>query len=174
MIKTDYPKVASTRWRSWLRHCATNRKVAGSIPDEVTTIFQWQSFRSHCGTGVDSASNRNEYQKSFLGVKTAGAYGWQLYHLQVPIVYKFWSLNLLEPQGPVQVCSGKALPIQRFGPQKWTNNIFQNITHSSVIWFRVTWLTVSDFSKENNTFIFNSLEVTGQLFKTPETDYSVT
>jgi hypothetical protein len=22
-----------TRWRSWLRHCATNRNVAGSIPD---------------------------------------------------------------------------------------------------------------------------------------------
>jgi hypothetical protein len=24
-----------TRWRSWLRHYATSRKVAGSIPDEV-------------------------------------------------------------------------------------------------------------------------------------------
>jgi hypothetical protein len=23
----------------WLRHCATNRKVAGSIPDGVTEIF---------------------------------------------------------------------------------------------------------------------------------------
>jgi hypothetical protein len=23
----------------WLRHCATNRKVAGSIPDGVTGIF---------------------------------------------------------------------------------------------------------------------------------------
>jgi hypothetical protein len=32
-----------------------------------------QSFWSHCGPGVDSASNRNEYQESFLGVKTAGA-----------------------------------------------------------------------------------------------------
>ena len=30
-----------TRWRSWLRHCATSRKVAGSIPDGVTGIFQW-------------------------------------------------------------------------------------------------------------------------------------
>ena len=29
-----------TRWHSWLRHCATNRKVAGSIPDGVTGIFQ--------------------------------------------------------------------------------------------------------------------------------------
>ena len=28
-----------TRWRSWLRHCATSRKVAGSIPDGVIGIF---------------------------------------------------------------------------------------------------------------------------------------
>ena len=31
------------------------------------------SFRSRYGPGVDSASNRNEYQVYFLGVKTAGA-----------------------------------------------------------------------------------------------------
>jgi len=28
-----------TRWRSWLRHYATSRKVAGSIPDDVIGIF---------------------------------------------------------------------------------------------------------------------------------------
>jgi hypothetical protein len=32
-----------------------------------------QSFRPHYGPGVDLASNRNEYQKYFLGVKPAGA-----------------------------------------------------------------------------------------------------
>ena len=32
-----------------------------------------KSFRSHYGPGVDSASNRNEYQDCFLGVKAAGA-----------------------------------------------------------------------------------------------------
>jgi len=31
------------------------------------------SFRPHCGPGVDSASNRNEYQEYFLEVKAAGA-----------------------------------------------------------------------------------------------------
>jgi hypothetical protein len=31
-----------------------------------------QSFRSHYGPGVDSTSNRNEYQVYFLGVKAAG------------------------------------------------------------------------------------------------------
>ena len=31
--------IGHTRWRSWLRHCATSRKVAGSIPDRVIGIF---------------------------------------------------------------------------------------------------------------------------------------
>ena len=49
----------------WLRCCATNRKVAGSIPAGVIGI---KSFRSHYGP-----ENRNEYQEHFLGVKAAGA-----------------------------------------------------------------------------------------------------
>jgi len=54
--------------------CATNRKVAGSIPASVSGIFiDIRSFRSHYGPGVDSASNRKEYQEHFLGVKAAGA-----------------------------------------------------------------------------------------------------
>jgi len=56
-----------------LRCCATNRKVAGSIPTGVSGFFiDIKSFRSHCGPGVDSACNRNEYQEHFLGVKTVG------------------------------------------------------------------------------------------------------
>ena len=31
--------IGGTRWRSWLRHCTTSRKDAGSIPDGVTRIF---------------------------------------------------------------------------------------------------------------------------------------
>ena len=37
--------------------------------------FSLTSFRPHYGPGVDSASNRNEYQEYFLGVKAAGKYG---------------------------------------------------------------------------------------------------
>jgi hypothetical protein len=33
----------------------------------------WFIFNSKYGPGVDSASNRNEYQVYFLGVKAAGA-----------------------------------------------------------------------------------------------------
>jgi hypothetical protein len=57
------------RWRSWLRHCATSRKVAGSIPDGVIGICIEMILPA------DSASNRNEFQEYFLGVKAAGAYG---------------------------------------------------------------------------------------------------
>ena len=52
----------------WLRCCATNRKVASSIPASVSGFFiDIKSFRSHYGPGVDSASNRNEYQEYLLG-----------------------------------------------------------------------------------------------------------
>ena len=58
----------------WLMCCATNRNVAGSIPAGVIgTFIDIKSFRSHYGPGVDSSSNRNEYQEHFLGVKAAGA-----------------------------------------------------------------------------------------------------
>ena len=58
----------------WLRCCATIRKIAHSIPAGVSGFFIYiKSFRSHYGPGVDSASNRNEYQEYFLGVKAAGA-----------------------------------------------------------------------------------------------------
>ena len=65
-------------WRTevaqWLRCCATNWKVAVSILAGVSGYFiDIKSFRSHYGPGVDSASNRNEYQEYFLGVKAAGA-----------------------------------------------------------------------------------------------------
>jgi hypothetical protein len=36
------------------------------------------------------------------GVKAAGAYGWQLYQLHVPIVFKSGSLNFPKPSGLVQ------------------------------------------------------------------------
>jgi len=76
MIKYYVQSVSSggTAVAQWLRCCATNRKVAVSIPAGVSGFFvDIKSFRSHYGTGVHSASNINEYQEYFLGVKTAGA-----------------------------------------------------------------------------------------------------
>jgi hypothetical protein len=46
---------------------------AGFCPDEVIDIFQFiQSFWLQHGPGDYSTSNRNEYQKIFLGKSVAG------------------------------------------------------------------------------------------------------
>jgi len=57
-----------------LRCCTASRKVAGSIPAGVSVFFiDIKFFRSHYDPGVDSASNRNEYQDYYLEVKAACA-----------------------------------------------------------------------------------------------------
>jgi len=67
----SYWGAAVTRWS---RCCATIQKVSGSIPGGISGFFiDIKSLRSHYGPGVNSASNRNEYQEYFLGVKAAGA-----------------------------------------------------------------------------------------------------
>jgi len=67
-------KVCNTYFYVFLLRNKYNRKVAGSIPTGfIGFIIDIKSFRSHYGPGFDSASNRNEYQEYFLGVKAAGA-----------------------------------------------------------------------------------------------------
>jgi hypothetical protein len=58
-----------TQKRSYLRHYAISRKITGSSPDEVDFCNWPNPSQPHYGHGVDSASNRNEYQESSLGVK---------------------------------------------------------------------------------------------------------
>jgi hypothetical protein len=74
MFVSNMTYLVGTAVAQWLRCCAKNRKVAGSILDSVSGFFiDRKCFRSHYGSGVDSGSNRNEYQEHFLGVKAAGA-----------------------------------------------------------------------------------------------------
>jgi hypothetical protein len=69
-----YSFLLGTAVAQWLRCCATNRKVTGSIPAAVSGFFfDIKSFPSHFGSGVDSAPNRNVYHEYFFGVKAAGA-----------------------------------------------------------------------------------------------------
>jgi hypothetical protein len=51
-------------------HYAASRKVVGSSPDEVDFSI-WPNPSGRNGPGVDSASNRNEYQES-LKIKKPG------------------------------------------------------------------------------------------------------
>jgi hypothetical protein len=43
IIVISSPQPPPLRWHSRLRHCATNKKVAGSIPDGVTGILHWHN-----------------------------------------------------------------------------------------------------------------------------------
>ena len=96
----------------WLRCCATNRKVAGSIPAGISGFFiDIKSFRSHYSPRVDSASNRNEYQEHFLGVKSSRCVRLTTLPPSCAVVTKSGSLNFLEPSGPVQACNGTDLTL---------------------------------------------------------------
>jgi len=80
----------------WLRCCVTNRKVAGSIPTGVSGfLFDTKSFRSHYGPGVDSTSNRNEYQEHFLRGKGGCCVRLTTLPPSVTVVTKSGNLNLL-------------------------------------------------------------------------------
>ena len=72
------------------------------------------SFRSQYGPGVESASNRNEYQKYFLGVKAAGNVKLTTLLLSCAVVMKSGNLKFLEPSGPLQACNGTLLPFKTF------------------------------------------------------------
>jgi len=87
------------------------RKVAGSIPVGVIGFFiDIKSFRSHYCLGVDSASNRNEYQEHFLGVRGGRCVRLTTLPPFWAIVMKSGNLNFLEPSGPLQACDWTALP----------------------------------------------------------------
>jgi len=91
----------------WLRCCATNQKVAGSIPAGVSGFFiDIKSSRSHHGPGVDSASNR-----VFSGGKGGRCVRLTTLPPSCAVVTKSGSFNFLEPSGPVQACNWTALPL---------------------------------------------------------------
>ena len=85
------------------------------------------------------------------GVKAAGAYSWQPYHLHVPIVLKSGRLNILEPSRPVQACNGIALPLcLHSSTYSWLSaKLNTNIT--SDFWKlrrRAVWYRLTDVSAE--------------------------
>ena len=69
------------------------------LPSRTVTLGLTQS--------LTEMSTRNI---SLGGIKTAGAWAWQPYHLRVLIVLKSGNLILLEPSGPARSCNGITLP----------------------------------------------------------------
>jgi hypothetical protein len=71
-----------------------------SIPAGVIGFFiDIKSFRSHYGPGVDSSSNRNEYQEYFLGVKSGRCVRLTTYHHPVPLSRNLGTLTSWNPPG---------------------------------------------------------------------------
>ena len=106
-IKDHTLRMWCKRWRSWLRHCAIGRKVAGSIPDCVIEIFHWHI--PSCRTiALGLTQPLTLCQEYFFGVKAVGAYGWQPYNFHVPIVFKSGCLTVPEPWH-FQTCNGISL-----------------------------------------------------------------
>ena len=102
----------------WLRHCAKNRTFGGWIPVGVR-IFHWHNPSGRTMVpGVDSASNRNEYQEYFLRGK--GGRCWGLKNSTI-FMCRFFSkslnLNLLEPSGSVRASRRIDFPFNKM--QRW-------------------------------------------------------
>ena len=63
-----------TQWCRWLRHCATSRKVAGSIPDGVIGIFNRHNLSSRAmALGSTQPLTEMSTRNISWGVKGAGA-----------------------------------------------------------------------------------------------------
>jgi hypothetical protein len=85
------------------KHCATSRKVAGSIPCAVIGIFFIGMIRPHYGPGVDSFCNRNEYQEYFLRGKGGRCIG--LITL-LPLCAGCHDIWEPQPPGTLRACPG--------------------------------------------------------------------
>jgi hypothetical protein len=86
----------------------TSRKVAGSIPDGVIWTFHWRNPSGRAMTlGSTQPLTEMSTKDISWGVKAAGSWGWETYHLYVPIVYKFWETQPLET---LRACPGIVLP----------------------------------------------------------------
>jgi hypothetical protein len=98
------------RDRSSLRRCAPSWEVAGSIHNVVNVIVHW---RKPSGRNIALGPTQPQTHMSTriiaCGVKAACAWGWQSYHLHLPIVLKSGSHNFLGPSGNVQTCTGIVL-----------------------------------------------------------------
>jgi hypothetical protein len=82
----------------------TSRKVAGSLPDGVIGIFYCHipSGRT-TAPGVDSVSNRNEYQEYYLGGKGGQCVGLTTLPASCAGCLEIWES---QPPGTLRACPG--------------------------------------------------------------------
>ena len=84
----------------WLRYCATNRNVAGSIPDGVIWMFHWNNLSDRTmALGSTQPLTEMCTRSIFWGVKAAGAQGWPPYHHSGSLSRNLGTLTSWNPLG---------------------------------------------------------------------------
>ena len=108
-------------WRSghaeWYKRTPTSKKLKESIIQHSWWCQDFSPWHNRAGRttalGSTQPPNRNEYQVCFLssgmllGVKAAGAYGWQPTTITVPLSQNLGALTLLDPSGPTWPVQGR-------------------------------------------------------------------
>ena len=107
-----YQNTSGTAVTQRLMCCVTNRKVAGSITDDVTGIFHWHKILP---IALWLWGRHSLWQKWVPGAFPGGKGGRCLRLTTLPpscgVVMKSGNLNFLEPSGPLQACNWTALPL---------------------------------------------------------------
>jgi hypothetical protein len=102
---------SETAVAQWLRYCATNQKVAGSIPDGVMEIFI-DINPSDRTMALGSTQPLTEMSTRYI---SWGKCGRCVRLTTLPpscaVVKKSGNFNFLEHSGPLQACNGTALPL---------------------------------------------------------------
>jgi hypothetical protein len=122
------PNIRGTRWHSWLRHCATSRKVTFSIPDGVNGIFHWHNPSGHTmALWLTQPLTEMCTRNISLGGK-----GGRWVRLTSP-PSRADCLEIWESQPSIHACNGTALPLANIKPItrrnahfSWPNYIVRN------------------------------------------------
>jgi hypothetical protein len=118
-----------TRCRSWLRHCATSRKVEGSIPDVVIEIFHWHNH-SGCTTALISTRPLTEMSTRNMPMSVVSK-SWNpqgLPRLLMWLLYLYLNMWMLTVWALISLClstwTTSDITSRQFGSCKMRNSQF--------------------------------------------------
>jgi hypothetical protein len=106
---TPYPLYRGTAVAQWLRCCATNRKVAGSIPNIVIGIFHWHRILP-IALWPWGRLKQKWVPGAFPGGKGGRCVRLTTSPPSCAVFMKSGNLNFLEPSVPLRACNGTDLP----------------------------------------------------------------